>query len=178
MDISTFGFDAAPSDKESELRLFMVTSPNPRTNSITVPVDDTRDDAEVLIRAFLESAGYQEMGALKEDFLLQVSKGQIKTNYGASKKKECNFTLLSALTGGTTTSNGENINNTILTDGRIADILVMDLANCLCYEMRDLEIETGVKIQHKKLTELSFKGLSDSFVFHMVIHPMIGTPPI
>jgi len=162
MEIPAFGFNELPEDQESSLMLFIAKAGTISSENTPVfPTRTTLSEAVTNTRARLTSMGFRELGALKDDTLLQVAKGSIKTNYSTSRKRECNFTLLNAKGG---QSKFDNINKTIAANGCFADFAVLDRANGGVYCIYNLEIESGVKITDKKYTELPFKANADSFM--------------
>lgn len=167
MDLPVFGFDESPEDNDSRLILFMNTAG--KVSTINYKVRPALQDAIDDNKAYLVTLGFKEFGALKDDLLIQVAKGGQKTNYGNSKKRECNFTLVS-----TKNSTGSNVNATIDADGLFADQVVIDVINGFIYELRNMQIESGVKIQGSKTPEMSFKCSGDGFTKPLKAVKIVG----
>lgn len=168
MDLPVFGFNDTPADRESELFLFAKTA---GTGNISYKVRPTKAAGIADNLVYFESIGFAEIGALKDDMLIQVVKGNFKSNYSGSLKRECNFTLINTKCD---SSSDNNITNTIAANGTDADFIVMDKANCFIYELRDMKIESEVKIQGKKTTDLNFKCSGDGFTIPLKAIKFLG----
>jgi len=167
MDLPVFGFDETPKDDDSQLILFMQTAG--KVSTINYKVRPTLQAAIDDNKAYLVTLGFKEFGALKDNLLIQVAKGSKNTNYGKSKKRECNFTLVSTKNG-----TGSNVNATIDADGLFADQIVIDVVNGYIYELRNMEIESGVKIEGSKTIEMPYKCSGDGFMKPLKAIKIVG----
>jgi len=134
LELPAIEFNETPNEQESSLILFMANSGTLPLMGMIFPESNLSqsDAVGTALDQMRSNAAYQEMGALKDDTLLQVTKGSIKTNYGNSRKRECNFTLLN-IKKLSRADYQTNINQILGVNGCYADFVVIDRANAIAY---------------------------------------------